>query len=58
MKKKLLLSTIILVLLAGFSITLACLIILYLTVCHSAMELIVIPNYKSSYINTGIPIKW
>ena len=33
-------------------------IILYLTVCHSAMGLIVIPNYKLSYINTGILMKW
>ena len=57
MKKKLLFATIILVLLAAFSITLACPIILYLTVCHSAMGLIVIPNYKLLYINTGIQMK-
>ena len=54
MKKKLLFVTIILILLAG---------VLYyislpdLTVCHSVMGLIVIPNYKLSYINTGILMK-
>ncbi len=26
-------------------------------VCHSVMGLIVIPNYRLSYINTGIPMK-
>ena len=58
MKKKLLFATIILVLLAGVLYYISFLIILYLTVCHSAMGLIVIPNCKLSYINTGILMKW
>ncbi|EDN77527.1 hypothetical protein RUMGNA_02131 [Mediterraneibacter gnavus ATCC 29149] len=33
-------------------------IILHLTVCHSAMGLIVILNYKLLYINTGMLMKW
>lgn len=41
-----------------FFITLVYPIILYFTVCHSVMGLIVIPNYKLSYINTGILMKW
>ena len=53
MKKKLLFATIILVLLAGILYYIS----LYLTVCHSAMGLIVIPNYKLLYINTGIQMK-
>ena len=57
MKKKLLFATIILVLLAGILYYISLPDYLVLTVCHSAMGLIVIPNYKLLYINTGIQMK-
>lgn len=60
MKKKLLFVTIILILLAGVLYYISLpdyLVFNSMSFSNGAMGLIVIPNYKLSYINTGILMK-